>query len=354
MKLLYGVQATGHGHISRARAMANALLAHDVDVTWLFSGRPRDALFDMGTFGVFEHRQGLTFATRGGRIRYLETATINAPLRFLRDVRELDVTSFDLVVTDFEPVTAWAARRARKPTIGLGHQYAFGSGTPVAGANWLSTTIMQNFAPATVGLGLHWHPYNPTVLPPILDLPDIACRHDGPVVVYLPFEDQADVTRLLHDAAETRFVQYSPTLTDTQSGNVALRKASFEKFKIDLAASSGVICNAGFELISECLQWRKPVLAKPLHGQMEQLSNARALDELGYAATMDSLSAAALRRWLGHRPPAPDIAFTDVAANIAAWLAAGGIEPPAALAERLWRLSDGAEVGLSAPQRASG
>ncbi|MEL7451675.1 MAG: MJ1255/VC2487 family glycosyltransferase, partial [Pseudomonadota bacterium] len=280
-KLFYGVQATGQGHISRARAMANALLEHDVEVTWLFSGRPREALFDMAMFGDYEHRQGLTFATRGGRIRYLQTAAINAPLRFLRDVRELDLTSFDLVVCDFEPVTAWAARRAGRPTIGIGHQYAFGPGTPVAGANWLSTTIMRNFAPVTTPLGLHWHDFAPTVLPPILDLPDMPCRHDGAVLVYLPFEDQDKVTELLHRFQGIQFVQYSPELVDAQSSNVALRKASFDKFKVDLAASSGVICNAGFELISECLQWRKPVLAKPLHGQMEQLSNAQALDELG-------------------------------------------------------------------------
>ena len=76
MKILYGVQATGQGHISRARAMASALQQHDVEVTWLFSGRSAERLFDMEPFGDFEHRRGLTFATRAGNIRYLETCLL--------------------------------------------------------------------------------------------------------------------------------------------------------------------------------------------------------------------------------------------------------------------------------------
>ena len=51
MKILYGVQGTGQGHISRARAMARVLDRHGVEVTWLFSGRDRGALFDMDLFG---------------------------------------------------------------------------------------------------------------------------------------------------------------------------------------------------------------------------------------------------------------------------------------------------------------
>ncbi|MEL7451527.1 MAG: hypothetical protein AAFN78_20120, partial [Pseudomonadota bacterium] len=75
---------------------------------------------------------------------------------------------------------------------------------------------------------------------------------------------------------------------------------------------------------------------KALHGQMEQLSNAQALDELGYAVTMHSLSESAMRNWLEYRPAAPDVAFADVATSIADWLADGGTEPPDALAQRLW------------------
>lgn len=61
MKVLYGVQATGNGHITRARVMAPALKQAGVDVDYLFSGRPADELFDMELFGDYQTRRGLTF-----------------------------------------------------------------------------------------------------------------------------------------------------------------------------------------------------------------------------------------------------------------------------------------------------
>ena len=39
MKLFYGVQGTGNGHITRAREMAKALAEAGVEVTYMFSGR---------------------------------------------------------------------------------------------------------------------------------------------------------------------------------------------------------------------------------------------------------------------------------------------------------------------------
>ena len=45
MKILYGVQATGQGHISRARAMAQALNDMDVDIQRsILSGKAADSL----------------------------------------------------------------------------------------------------------------------------------------------------------------------------------------------------------------------------------------------------------------------------------------------------------------------
>lgn len=58
-----------------------------------------------------DSRAGLSFATRQGRIAYLATVRESRPLRFLKDTLSLDTRPYDLVVSDYEPVTAWAARR---------------------------------------------------------------------------------------------------------------------------------------------------------------------------------------------------------------------------------------------------
>jgi uncharacterized protein (TIGR00661 family) len=222
------------------------------------------------------------------------------------------------------------------PTIGIGHQYAFGDRTPTAGHGWLSRQIMRRFALVHRPLGLHLHPHADNVLPPILDLPGLVCDQGDHALVYLPFEDQDRVTRLLQSHPKQRFVQYSAAIDDARCGNVVRQRANVKGFKYHLASSAGVICNSGFELVSECLQRKKPVLTRPLAGQMEQVSNALALAQLGYATAAHKLDVRVLSRWLQCRHPAPAVSFPDVADALARWLASGAVDAPSRLAGRLW------------------
>ncbi|MFV0275685.1 MAG: glycosyltransferase family protein, partial [Parahaliea sp.] len=202
--------------------------------------------------------------------------------------------------------------------------------------NVLSRFIMRHFAPVDIPLGLHWHPYASNVLPPILDLPELPREQGEHILVYLPFEDQAQVTAWLQQFPRQRFVQYASALERGQQGNVERHPTSISAFKANLAASRGVICNSGFELISECLQWRKPVLTKPLAGQMEQLSNALALSQLGYARVIEGLCSDTLAQWLANTPGAPEVHFCKVHEVLARWLVAGCPCGPAELARSLW------------------
>jgi len=240
-KILYGVQGTGQGHISRARGVSEALRDYDVDVTWLFSGRPKEKLFDMEPFGDFKHREGLTMVTEAGKMRYRKTAFALSPATFIKDATNLDLDPYDLIVCDYEPVIAWACKARGRETIGIGHQYAFGKNTPMTGDTALSRLVMQRFAPANLPVGLHWAPFDNTILPPILDLPKIdpesVANH---ILVYLPFEDQNITTAWLQGFPDQSFIQYSPEVTDGVQGNVVRRKANIHGFKRDLAAAKGV------------------------------------------------------------------------------------------------------------------
>ena len=321
--------------------MAQAFKQHpDVDVTWLFSGRPRERLFDMEPFGDFQHRAGLTFVTEAGRLRYRKTIMANRYWQFIRDVQRLDVTAYDLVVTDYEPVTAWAGKLKGQSVLGIGHQYAFGKNTPVEGRSLAQHAVMSLFAPVTRGVGLHWSDFDANVLPPILDLPLAPpAGVQNHILVYLPFEDQAVVTQWLNGFSEHRFLQYASTLPNDEQGNVGRRTANIAGFKSDLASARGVVCNCGFELISECLHWRKPVLTRPLAKQMEQLSNGAALEALGYATVMRQIDNELAARWLAAPPRAPVLSFPNVSATLAGWLADGAKTPVAILGEALWRES---------------
>lgn len=324
MRVLYGVQATGNGHISRARAMGKYLQAEGVKVDFLFSGRPADQLFDMQQFGDYQVKTGLTFVTEQGHINYVKTALRAKPLELWRDIRQLDCSAYDVVLTDFEPVTAWAARSQKKRSIAFGHQYAFLHQIPQIHSNPLSRSIFKYFAPAQQQIGLHWHHFNQPVLPPIVDLQPAANTADpDKVLVYLPFEDQQQVIQWLQPLTQYQFYLYGPGLSKTQHGHIQCSGPCVDDFKRDLLQSSAVLSNAGFELVSEALQLQKRILVKALQGQMEQESNALALTQLQLGQSTASLSTVVISNWLSSAETGHKVQYTNVALALAKWIRAG-------------------------------
>ncbi len=338
MKILYGVQGTGNGHIARARMMAKHFSDRNIDVQFLFSGRAAEKYFDMEPFGNYQLRHGLSFVTVNGKINTLQTLLSAKPLRFIQDVYSLDIDQYDVILTDFEPVTAWAGRLRGKPVVGMGHQYAFGyKDVPQSGVNFQNQLIMKYFAPATYRLGLHWHHFNAPILPPIIN-PEENLQPDGQhIVVYLPFENQAEVTEGLKTLSGQKFIQYSPDLLDSEDANISLRKTSLHGFKHDLCSARGVVCNAGFELLSECLHMGLPALAKPVSGQSEQLGNAAALKQLDHAEVMMEFDPVTIGKWLSQIPAQQAQDYPDVAEAICEWLLEGSWQNSAGLAESLWQ-----------------
>ena len=340
MKILYGVQGTGNGHLSRARAMVTAFQDSDLDVDFLFSGRPADRFFDMECFGSYRVLEGMTFANKEGRVDYLRTVLGNNYWNFLRDVFTLDLSSYDYIITDFEPITAWAGRIRGKTVISMGHQPAFDHPVPVVNRDFRTALVMKLFAPGNVRIGMHWDKFDAPILPPLLNEGSgPVTKQDRKVLVYLPFESQTKVRELLSQLTDFEFYIYSPGSEHSTVGNLQLRPPSLAGFQADLHDCSAVICNAGFELSSECLSLGKRLLVKPQERQMEQASNALALRQLGYGAAIEELDAAAIHNWLTHDSPAPRVQFPDVAKAITSWLEAGDFKDAAlnALSESLWR-----------------
>ena len=338
MKILYGVQATGNGHISRARAIGKYLQRAGADVDYLFSGRPRDQLFDMQQFGEFQLKRGLTFATEAGKVNYWRSFRQASMTELLRDIRQLDCRHYDLVITDFEPVTAWAARRQKVPSLAIGHQYAFLHQIPMEQANFFTQLIFKYFAPAQTHLGLHWHHFNQPILPPIIDVADTEkTLIPGKVLVYLPFEHQQQVIAMLSPLRDYQFAVYGPGLDSCSNGHISTQPPSLAAFKADLADCQYVLSNAGFELISEALQLQKRIMVKPLSGQMEQQSNALALQRLKLATRTDSLSSAIIGNWLASSSVFEKVSYPNVAKAISQWLLNGRQQSTAQLSQQLWQ-----------------
>lgn len=322
MKIFYGVQATGNGHITRARVMAKEFKRIGADVTYLFSGRERSQLFDMDIFGDYICLDGLTFVIEGGEINIIKTITHNNLLTLIRDISKLDLSGYDAVITDFEPITAWAAKLQNIKTIGIGHQYAFDYNIPVVGGNTIAKWVMRRFAPTTVGLGLHWYHFNQPILPPIIETQNSGVPIRTKILVYLPFEDSEQVVNELSLFDDYDFFVYGGDVNTPCPNHIQIFKPSRAQFHEDLTNCNGVICNAGFELVSEALQLGVRVLVKPVQGQMEQESNAKALTYLDYGWVMEEVDAQIIEAWLSHCNPIT-IQYPNVARYIVNWITSG-------------------------------
>lgn len=340
MKIFYGVQGTGNGHITRARVMAKELYAAGLDVTFQFTGRPADKFFDMEIFNGYQVRTGLTFNTDNGQVNYLKTALDAKLFTFISDIRTLDLSGYDLVISDFEPVTAWASRRQKKKVLGIGHQYAFNHNIPRAGSDPIANQVMKYFAPADIGVGLHWHHFGQPILPPIIETPETPKKIiKNKIVVYLPFEDPNEVIRVLSPFENFDFHIYSPEVVTSKFDHIICNPLSREGFQKDLYNCAGIISNAGFELASEALQLGKKILAKPLHSQMEQISNAEALKELGYGHTMLDMDISVIEHWL-HDNHAVHITYPNVAKILVQWIRDGMPAMDADFIENIWDTVD--------------
>jgi len=321
--------------------MAPALEKEGVEVDFLFSGRPENQYFDMEPFGNFSLHKGLTFVTEEGKIRPVKTVLRSAPLTFLRDIRRLKLDDYDLVLTDFEPITAWAAKLRNKSVIGLGHQYAFNFAVPQYHGNLHQRLIMKYFAPAKPALGFHWYHFDMPILPPIAPVERNNAAIDPElIVVYLPFEAPAKIEQFLQPFKHQNFAVYHPDAPSNKSGNIQWHKPSKARFHADLSRCNGVVCNAGFELSSEVLQLGCKLLVRPVQGQTEQLSNALALQRIGLGYTMNTLDHAAFSQWL-ETGRGVSVRYPDVARAVAQWLAEGNYSNQSieTLSARLWRRS---------------
>ena len=338
MKILYGVQGTGNGHIARARVMAAALAKrNDVTLDYVFTGRAPDKYFDMDVFGDYVTYPGLSFVTRHGRVDRIKTLREAKIRQLWHDIRTLDVTGYDLLINDFEPVTAWAAKRAGLPSISISHQAAFAYNVPKSGEGLSDKLLMKYFAPTDIQLGVHWFHFNQPILPPFVCDKPATNPANGHVLVYLPFEEINDIQQMLEPLSDQLFQCFHPSIkAPLNCGHIHWHPTSKQAFQHALQHCSGVIGNGGFELSSEALQLGKKLLIKPLHGQFEQLSNVLMLDKLSLCQTLFQLDTDIVEEWLN--APANDaIQFPDDPTLLIEWLKQGNWQDTQSLCDALWQ-----------------
>lgn len=301
-KILYGVSGEGSGHSSRASLIAAHLQSQGHEVKIASYDRGYRNLKD--SFDSIEIA-GLTIISEDNQVSKLKTiaanlARIPSGTRSLKQLRQtFEEFAPDLVITDFEPSTAYLAGHYGLPLLTIDNQhrmrYMQYTIPPSLRQDALITeTIIRAMVPSPwVSLITTFH-FGPLknersfLFPPILRQPILSLEptESDSILVYATsgFDSLLEVLR---EFRREKFTIYGYDKEEI-SGNLHFRPFSKEGFLRDLGQCKAVIATAGFTLISEALHLGKPYLAFPMQGQFEQHLNAFMLEHHGYGAQCQS------------------------------------------------------------------
>jgi len=304
MKILYGINTNGQGHINRARIFIDQLIEDGHEVHVILSGKkPPSYAFDLAPTTIY--KVGPIDIYKDHRVDVNKTlqnyiASLPDFNKTRREIIDLAAEeNYDFLITDFEPMTSSAGRKIGKPVICIDRQHAI----------VFPTKDDENLVKGYERLGYKWglnlqmpyydHCYtldftdkiqtnDDVTLFPIIKKPELLnydITTDNHYVAYFPRYDIKELTAVFSKFTDEHFIIYGYD-KDKKKGNITFKKTSREGFLTDLTSSKGVISSAGFNLLWETALVKKLVWAIPHVNILEQVTNANDLKvkDIGYVS----------------------------------------------------------------------
>jgi len=282
MKILYAIQGTGNGHISRAREIV-PLLQQYGELDLLVSGTEAEVSLSQPLKYKF-HGFSFVFGSNGGVDNWATYKLMNLP-RLWRDIRSLPLKNYDLIINDFEPVSAWACKLQKIPAVSLSHQCSFVSPkTPRYEKRSWKEWLFTYYSPTAHHVGFHFERYDSFIHTPVIrsEIRNLVTSNEGHYTVYLPAYDDKLLAGILNKTNKTEWHVFSKREKKAwEKGNVKIFPVNNEAFNKSLASCAGLLTGGGFEGPAEALFLQKKVMMIPMKGQYEQQCNALSASRLG-------------------------------------------------------------------------
>jgi len=316
-RIIYAVAGEGFGHSTRSHLIGQRLIdaGHDV----MFVGSKNSLLYLKQYFGeCVQEVFGLSFAYDKGYvdpIRTLKRNLVKLPKGHRRNVelfkKHFEPFGPDLVISDFEPFSAWWAWRKNVPFISIDNEHILTlCKLEHPAKNWFSrltakvvtrchyvgaaTYVIINFFRAPLRIK------SAVLAPPIVR--PIVCalqssRGEHILVYSTTGTREGQLRQVLGKFGGQKFYIYGFDKSDGDK-NCVFKKRSVEGFLANLASARGVVASAGFSLISECMHLKKKMLLLPVAGQYEQIINAYYIQKLGLGLSSEKLDEPVLAKFL--------------------------------------------------------
>lgn len=283
MRIFYAIQATGNGHISRAKALYPELSKFGA-VDFFLSGS--NCTLDTDLPIKYRHPGCSLHYSQCGGLDYgkiLKNLSVKKAISF---ARTLPLKKYDVIINDFDIITSIACKFHRVPSVHLGHQASFCSNkTPrPAKQNIIGELILKKYVQANLQVGFHFQPYDSNIFYPIIkpELQEGDSDDLGHVSVYLPSFEKHCLVNALESLPKIKFHWFLPEVTMAyQHKNIHYFPIDYHKFSDSLKHCHGIVTGAGFETPAEALYLKKKIISVPIQKHYEQQCNAEALKQLG-------------------------------------------------------------------------
>ena len=296
-KIVYGISGCGSGHSSRAREIMSHLQEQGHQIFGVSYDRGYKNLKD--DFNMFEV-PGLHIVAIQNRVSKMQTAiknlkSLTGGIEKFRDFKKAAFSDFDpdIVLCDFEPLTAYMATHRDLPLVTIDNQHRmrymeYPCPSILKKDATIAETVIRAFVPkpdiSLVTTFFFGDIKNDRtfLFPPILrrSVLDAKVSNEGHILVYLTQKSEA-IIEMFKKFPQEEFIIYGADC-EIKKTNMSYKPFSLDGFLNDLASSKAVISTAGFTLMTESLHLGKPMLALPMGGQFEQELNAHLLEDLNY------------------------------------------------------------------------
>jgi uncharacterized protein (TIGR00661 family) len=303
MKILFGIQATGNGHLSRATELYNLLkqnpAVEQIDVLVSGNNSKIDVPFD-----IKYHFKGISFSYgKGGKINVLKSLWKANILSCIKGILAVRFHRYDLIISDYEPISVWGAKLRGIHTVGLGNIFSSTSKQfpKMSGSHRITKLFTKIFCPVDQKVAMHYTKFDDFIFSPIIrsEIRDAKTQFEDFTLVYLLSYTQQQLLEFFTQPifAKKKFVVYTNSETGFTYRNVEVKPLNTANFTKDICNCSGVITAGGFQTTAEALYLGKKLLCIPIKKQYEQQCNARVLQELGISVAKD-LDTIATAHWL--------------------------------------------------------
>ncbi len=314
-RIIYGLSGQGFGHSARGHEVLTHLKKKGHELLVLTYGQALGVMKpDFSTLEI----PGLGLNYQNNRVDYLRTFYDNASMLARRGkkipglLRKIKKFKPDLVISDYEPLSAALAHLQNLPLISFNNQHQMTNTTLSVPKKYKHDFLAAKLVTKSFVWGADYYLITtffntPVSKPNTFLFPPVVRRQVSrlkPAVKdFILVYQNSDFDYILPELkklAPQKFIVFSSRPGVLKDGNLTLKHHDAKAFLRHLKDCRGIIATAGLSLISEALYLDKPYFAIPVAKQVEQTINALYIKKLGFGDWAEIFTAARGRKFLAN------------------------------------------------------